>query len=471
MPLYEKAFWVMSFFLLGVLTASIFAGSSVVFAVLIGCLLILLLALLGRYSHALCAVIFIIGALYYPWRVQLSDIRIASGPFEGTGMVEKIRVYPESQTLTVSFNEPEHLKLSVTTKQYPSYVYGDLVQVQGQLKVLPDSDQAFQREGIQGRISFPVITVTGEGGNSIRKVLFSLRDSVAASFSRSLPPEQSTFMTGLTLGKSAAFSDTLREEMKITGTTHLVALSGYNVSIIGIGISFLLGLWFSRRAVFPLSIIAIALFVLMTGAEASVVRAAIMAIILLVADRTGRLHSVRNAITAAAFLMVLINPRVLAFDIGFQLSFFAFLGIVYLKPALDTLLFRDAMRFEKLRFAITTTLAAQLAVLPLLLSYFGFASLIAIIPNLLIIFLTPVTMLLGLLIFLASLLSSYFALLVALPARLFLGYELWVIHFFAQFKIGVAAESLPVVVSVGYYLLLVAFILFITKRRQVTLPL
>ena len=108
--------------------------------------------------------------------------------------------------------------------------------------------------------------------------------------------------------------------MSQSGTTHLVALSGYNITVIAIAVSTLLSYFLRRRIVFWLSILTIIAFVLMTGAEASVVRAAIMGGIILLAKQIGRIHSMRNAIVFAALLMVLFNPKILRFDIGFQLS-------------------------------------------------------------------------------------------------------------------------------------------------------
>jgi competence protein ComEC len=467
MALHEKAFWVMSFFLLGVLLSSLFPfGSSAFFPFLIGLLIILGIAISGRYNLALCALCLLLGSLYYGLRTTTLPEQLPSGVTSFTGVIQKVRVYTDRQTLTISVSKPGNFIVEATTQRYPTYAYGDAVRLSGALIKSKPEDARLLRAGIVGMMRFPQIELVASGqGNDFRQTLFAFRDRVAASFSRALPPEQAALMTGLTLGKSAVFSDTLQEEMKITGTTHLVALSGYNISIIGVGISAVLGFWFSRRVTFALSIVAIVLFVLMTGAEASVVRAAIMAIILLTAKRTGRIFLVRNAIAAAAFLMVLVNPRVLVFDIGFQLSFFAMLGLVYLQPALETLFRVDPEKRAWKLTSLFTTLAAQLAVLPFLLSYFGFASLISVIPNILILFFTPYTMLFGLFIFLASLISSYFALFVSLPARLLLSYELGVINFFAQFKIGITTESMPLAISFIYYIIFTVFIIRMHRRQ------
>jgi len=474
MALYQKAFWVVIFFLIGVvLVSALPLDVSVAFPLLISAIFILGIALFGRYQLALCALAMLCGAFYYHLRAPIAFEDFSSKTSEYVGVVEKVKLYPDAQTLTVAVEKPEGFIIQISTQRYPNYGYGDRIVAVGSLVPFEKDDSRLLRNRAVGLIRFPKISfVEGGQGSRFRAALFGLRDRIAQSFSRSLPPESATFMTGLTLGKSAAFSDTLREEMKITGTTHLVALSGTNVTIIVKGVILLFGFWFSRRALFPLTIIAITLFVLMTGAEASVVRAAIMAGIVLLAERTGRVHVTYCAIAAAAFIMVVANPSLLVFDIGFQLSFFALLGIVYLQPVLNHLIrikkVKRPLLVAILRIA-TASLAAQLAVFPISLIYFGFASLISIIPNVLIVLFIPATMFCGLLIFLANLLSSYLALLFALPARLLLGYELGVIHFFARFKVGISTESFPLSLVVLYYALVAFFIVRITRREHLVI--
>lgn len=474
MMLYQKTFWAVIFFLVGVVIASsVPIGASNFIALYLGGLFVLSIALFGRYQLALCAVAVLCGSLYYQIRTPLESAALFTASTRYVGVVEKVKLYTDRQTLTVAVHDPALFIIQASAQRYPTYAYGDEIELIGTLSLFERDDSRLLRDRVIGQLRFPGIKlVAHDQGGTFRSVLYRLRDRIAMSFNRTLPPESATFMTGLTLGKSAAFSQELQEQMKITGTTHMVALSGTNVTIIVQGVMMLFGLWFSRRALFPLTVIAITLFVLMTGAEASVVRAAIMAGIVLLAERTGRVHVTRVAIAMAAFLMVLFNPSVLAFDIGFQLSFFALLGIVYIQPVIEHLLKvskRESKLVKLLLKTLCATVAAQLAVFPLSLIYFGFASLISILPNLLILLLIPYTMFCGLMIFLASLLSSYLALLVALPARLLLAYELGVIHFFSRFKVGISTESFPLALVMAYYAFLIIIIFRITRRERLVI--
>lgn len=473
MMLHQKVFWAGVFFLGGVALMSVMPPvSGLRFALLVGILVSLGFALLGRYALSACALFLLIGSGYYALRVPVSDVDFAL-PERFTGTVVAVRTYSERHLLTITTPELNGSAIAAYVPRYPVYGYGDIVHVSGAIKKLERDDSRFLRDRIIGVVWFPDMSLIEERrGVGLRGKLYLIRDAIADRFARSLPAEEAAFLTGLTLGKSAVFSDTLQEQLRITGTTHLVALSGSNVTVIIRGVMILFGLWFSRRALFPLTLTAITLFVLMTGAEASVVRAALMAGVVLLAERTGRVHDTRIAIVCAAVVMVLINPAVLVFDIGFQLSFFALLGIVYLEPLLADLLRVDLLKSRPLRaFAhvITTTLAAQVAVFPLSLFYFEFASVIALVPNALILLLIPYTMLMGLVVFLAGLFSHLLALLFAFPARLMLSYELGVIEFFSRFQVGVTTRSLPLIFVMLYYAVLIVVIFWARRKKHMVL--
>jgi len=227
-----------------------------------------------------------------------------------------------------------------------------------------------------------------------------------------------------------------------------------------------LGLWFSRRKIFLLSTLTIILFVIMTGAEASVVRAAIMGFIVLLANQVQRLYSFRNAIAIAAFLMILFNPKILVWDIGFQLSFAAVMGLVYLEPAIRKL-FKVSPKpgFLNWRANLLTTVSAQLAVIPILLSNFSSFSLIGFLTNILVLTFVPATMFLGLLVVAAGILSYYLAQVIGWLANIFLSYEIGVIDLFAKIPIQISVQSFSLIFSVLYYVIIITVILYARRRK------
>ena len=196
----------------------------------------------------------------------------------------------------------------------------------------------------------------------------------------------------------------------------------------------------------------------MTGAEASVVRAAVMGVLVIIARESGRIFNVRNAVVLAGLIMVLLNPKVLVFDAGFELSFLALLGIIYLEPAL-----RRAFKIKEgdgilsWKKNLLMTGSAQLMVAPILIQSFGNLSPVSLISNILILELIPFTTALG---FGVALLSkiSYFLLLIG-------GWIIWpllkvetgLIRFFGGFGLSLDL-SLSWLLILAYYLAIAIFI-------------
>jgi len=443
--------------------------------VLVTVLIALFLFLMGRQTMAIFSLVIVVGLLYFHW-FSLRYAQQFTAPLGQkvsiVGLVGKVSESGESQRADLQLSDQYQGKIRVTLPLYPEVKYGDVLEFEAGLNAIDGPSQGyFKKEGINATAVFPknVEIVEHNQGVPIKAGLLAIRDYVQDSFGRVLAPSQATLMTGLVFGKSGGFDKEFSEKLKATGTTHLVALSGYNIAVVINSLFLILGFLINRRQSVWICIIAVVGFVVMTGAESSVVRAAIMAIILVIAERSSRIYSMRNAVVVTAFLMVMINPRILVFDIGFQLSFLALLGIVYLKPAIDTY-FRVSSKSSFLgwRENLTTTVAAQLMVLPILFSSFGFFSPLSVITNVLLLSFIPYTMGLGFFIVLAGLLSYYLAFLVALPARLLLGYELAVINLFAKIPFGFTVENFPGIIGALYYFIVIAFILYVRWRDQVT---
>lgn len=479
MRLHDKAFFAAFFFLIGVLAATFINSwqDKFLFAALIAILLGAAFFIFNKRALAILSVFLFFGAVYYfgfDFYQQKINI-IFDQKLTFNALVEKISYGENKQDLVVSLNPPYKGKIKITTNRYPSFDYGDAIEFEGIIKK-PSTEQYanyLAKDGVFGVSSFPKINLIAKNqGSFVKAQLFKIKSFTENSFKKVLSQEKASFLAGLTLGETAEFSKDFKERMKITGTTHLVALSGYNVTIIVQAITFLFafllfGLARSRLLVFILSTFAILGFVIMTGAEASVVRAAIMAGIVLLANQVNRVYSFRNAVTFAALFMVLINPKVLVFDIGFQLSFAALLGIVYLKPAVRKFFkMKSEEGFLSWREHLLTTTSAQMAVLPILLGGFGFFSPIAILTNILILIAIPTTMGLGFSVVFLSLISRYFAQIVAWIVNVFLGYEIGLINFFSNFKYGITVSKFSPVLAIIYVGLLIGFVLWMKRRKN-----
>lgn len=467
MPLHNLAFWFCAFFLLGVFAISIFHNFLII--LILNFLVFGLLIFFRKYFFSILSLFILVGAGYYQIFsvVQKSQTLIRfDEKIEFSGVVERVKKSSASQQLVLDLEPPFSGKVRVNAQRYPEFNYGDLAKVEGIVKKpSPESENYYKKEGISGSVSFPAIELIESGrGNLALAGLLSFKENIENVFRKILPQEKAAFLSGITLGERESFSKELEEKMSLSGTTHLVALSGYNITVIALAVGWLFGSFLARRASFYLSVAVIVLFVLMAGAEASVVRAAIMGIIALVAQRSERATSVRNAIIIAAFLMVLANPRVLVFDLGFQLSFAALLGIIYIAPVLKKVLRIQSNGFLNWKENLATTLSAQLAVVPFLLGNFGMFSLTSFLANILVLEAVPVTMGLGFLAGGLGLISEFLARIIGWLLNLLISYEFFIISLFSRFTLPVAAESFGIMAAGVYYVILISAILYVKKR-------
>ncbi len=217
--------------------------------------------------------------------------------------------------------------------------------------------------------------------------LRATRKTIEESLERAIPEPEAGLLAGLLVGGDDRLPRNIQEEFSRTGLSHIVAVSGYNVSIVAVLLMSLLiffGLY--RQQAFWIALLGIGLFTLLVGAPASAVRAAIMTGAALLAVRTERLGNPANAILLSGAVMLLFNPLLLRYDIGFQLSFAATIGIVSLVPF--------ALLSLRLGDIVSTTLAAEVFVLPILLFHFHTLPVFALLVNAMVLPFVPIAMLL-----------------------------------------------------------------------------
>lgn len=488
MCLPDLVFYAITFFLSGVLLASakLSLGFITFLVLLIACAiqLVLLIPRINFIHKNLCTgqvgpeiknrqtikvlsflILFAIaGAFYYSVfeNYQLRNTNIVyDRKINFSGVVVDTLERGQNQRLVIELQKPYSGKILVKLKPYPEYKYGDLINFKGKIEK-PEGDYAsyLDKEEIYGISNFSQDNfMSSENGNTVKKFLISGKEKFVSNLEKVLPVEQAAFLSGLTLGERSEFSQEFKTQMANSGTTHLVALSGYNISILVLTISFLLGAVFSKRKTFWFTLLIIIGFVLMTGAQASVVRAGIMGGIILIAAQAQRVYSFKNAIAITAFLMVLENPKVLKFDLGFQLSFMALLGIIYLVPRIKELLKVNDEGFLAWKENLMTTSSAQLAVAPILIANFGSFSPVSLITNILILCAVPLTMGLGFVLGFLGFISYPLSLLFSWFVNLFLAYEILIIKIFGSLNIA-QFKSISMIFTIVYY---VALILFIIK--------
>lgn len=267
----------------------------------------------------------------------------------------------------------------------------------------------------------------------------SLRYLVIDGAEQLLGEPHSALLAGLLIGEKR-FSQAWEDRFVATGTSHIVAASGYNVTILAyVAFTALVAIGFYRKQAVLLVMIAIVAYVFISGGDPPVTRAGIMGSIVIFSTFLGRSGSVTNILLLTASIMLALSPGLLRYDVGFQLSFLSTIGLIYLSPTLERF-FGFVPEAFTLRESVTATVTATLATLPVILSQFGIFSLAAVPVNLLILPLVPYTMAFGAIATALSYVFEPLAQVIIAPTWLSLEYMLLVIESVAAIP-GIAVNT------------------------------
>ena len=323
----------------------------------------------------------------------------------------------------------------VSLPVYPEYKYGDVLKIEGNLEK-PEKINDFDYKSYLSRyLIFSLIKhptnveyINNGAGDKLYYFLFNLKNRFVQSIKKILPEPVSSLASGLVVGAANNFPDDLNEDMKATGTTHIVVISGQNMEIVSKVFVELTKYW-SRSLTFCSGAAGLGLFSILTGASASVVRAAILASLFLWARYVGREKNILNPLILTGTVMILFNPLIMRYDIGFQLSFMAMLGLIYVTPMFEKI-------FSKMPKVIceplAATLGAQVATMPILLYNFGRLSIIAPVTNVLILSVVPYAMTLSFIAGIAGIISYKIGLIFAWITWPLLEYGIKIIQIFAK---------------------------------------
>ncbi len=281
---------------------------------------------------------------------------------------------------------------------YEDYDYGDLLQVVGSLETPPQLDdfdyrEYLARQGIASISYYPRIRHLEAGhGDPFKATTIEIRDRLSDSLHASLIEPQASLAEAFLIGRSASLSEDLTQDMRVTGTSHIVAISGYNITVVAALVLWSLAWVVGRRQAAVVALLVVAAYAVMAGLEPPVQRAAIMGSLYVIATLIGRPNSGSVSLLVAAAVMTAFDP-LLVRDISFQLSFAAMLGLMTLAPALRERLRSAAERagygyegpLASLADVLAVTLAAIAFTLPITAINFEAISLIAPLANLLIV--------------------------------------------------------------------------------------
>jgi competence protein ComEC len=475
-----RIFVFISFFLFGVFISS-FRFVSPILSVLIIFIGLVIFAVEKVWNKSLRPEILIlsvaiisfgIGALRY----EIKNFHIDKVP----DLVGIVISEPEQREDTTRFvlRTDNGEKILVSTHLYTNVQYGDRVSVAGRLTepgVIEDGVRRpfdygayLAKDDIYHTIYFSTIEkISSGGGNRVRSALIKLKLDYIERAREILPEPGASLFSAFTIAGKSTLPKDVVEEFRRVGIIHVVVLSGYHVTLVTF---FLFGIFrfifwrapHSSEFVRFSTIGGLGTFVMMAGASASILRAALMAFVAIGGKLIHRNYNISRALLFAAFLLVLINPKTLVFDVSFHLSFLATAGIIYLWPIVNSLLTEllprrlGPMNLSWIITILGITISAQLAVSPYILYAMGDLSIVALTANVLILPVVPVTMFVGFLAVLISFASITLALPISYIAHLLLSWILAVSHYLANLPFAnYSLPNFPLWATITLYIVLI----------------
>lgn len=427
---------------------------------------------------AIVAALLFAGAFRYALSSPFDDDRTA-GSFVGdeTTISGKISSEVEEKGMELRFmvdhltiaNTPAFGGIQIVSGNEQTIRYGDRVTMSCKLK-RPEPFEGFrydiylENRGIYAICRHPHdLVVTPVEGNVIAALL-DLKHAIVARLEQLVSEPHASFLSGLLFGGSSGLSSDLRDDFSRTGTSHILAASGFNVSLFSlVFLSFIIQTPLGRRRGLFVTTILLVAYVIVAGATPPVIRAGIMSSLLLVGAWIQRKPSIVNITLLAASAMLLHNPHLLG-DVGFQLSFVATVAILGLSPRFEKFVtfVPEALGFRQ---ALAGSLAAIVLTLPIILWHFGTVSLVAPFVNLLILPFVPLLMWIAIAALVASLFVVKLGVIVMLPAWAISSVMLHVIYWYSSLPYANVSAPFAEALAVLSALIIFGMLLWHSKHR------
>jgi len=336
----------------------------------------------------------------------------------------------------------------VSVERFTKVSYGDFIRAEGTLcaprSFETDSGRTFNypkylwAHGVSHELPFARAEVVGQGnGNPAIAFLLSIKHTLIRGIERALPEPYAALSEGLLLGEKQSLGDKLYEAFRRAGVVHIIVLSGYNVAVVIESILFISLRIFPQLVGYSIAAVFVVGFAIMTGGSETTVRAVIMAFLMMVARILHRPAAALRGLLIAAAVMALFNPFVVLYDLSFQLSVLATLGLILFSDGIAKRFLRFLPEKFGFREIVSTTLATQITVLPLLILSVGAVSLVFLPANALILIPIPLAMLLSFFAALLALVSPLIALPFSFGAYLILAYIITLAEFFGTLPFSI----------------------------------
>lgn len=352
----------------------------------------------------------------------------------------------------------------VDLPKYPQYKFNDTITLTGKLEKPTNFDE-FDYEMYLARYqifalikynqfddnAISVSKISSNNKPNISSLIFELRSRIYTNFKKIFAEPNSGIMSAIILGLKRAIPDDFMEKLRLIGLSHIVVISGFHVAVMIKIFQSITSSW-SKKLSFLIGTLFLISFVILTGGAPSVIRASIMAWLFLLAPILGRRGKITNILALTIFLMIIENPLILVYDVSFQLSVLAVLGLIYIMPLFD----RFFSRFGKIiGSAISATLSAQIMTLPIILASFGRISVVAPITNIMITPFLSIIIPYGLIVAVISLITIKFAFIISWPLSILLGYIVSITNFFSDLRFASISLSTSNWFMVIYFFVLI----------------
>ena len=367
-----------------------------------------------RFAPAAIAVVCALGAMAVRLAVMPSaathsaPLPEGDGPWHATVVATASpRDGRQAATIELADRDAVPVRLAATLPRYPVVAPGQRIVIDGSPELPPDSPYGtyLVRTGVAGTIQSRSLEIE-PGPAEPAAALETIRRGAATTLARVLPEPEAGLAAGILIGLRERVDRELAADFTTAGVSHVVAISGWNIAIVAAAVG-ALGGSLGRRRRSVLTMLAIVAYVAFSGASPSVVRAAAMAGVVLLARESGRAGRAAAALGWAVTLLLLVDPSLIS-DAGFQLSSLATAGLIAWATPLGERIGRIGSGHVPgwLAESLGVSLAAQAATLPVVLATFGRLALISPAANLAIVPVVPVAMAAGAVAFGAGLLAE-----------------------------------------------------------------
>ena len=391
----------------------------------------------------------------------------------------KVEIYQIEDNWGKSLDLKE--KILVIAQPYPIFNFSDWLEIRGKY-VEPglidnfDYSLYLKRFGLEAVSYYPEIKkidkFKDERSFFLKSKIYILKNKIREIFDANIDFISASILKAMILGDKFFLTPDIRESFSRSGLSHIIAISGLHITLLAsLFLSSLLFLGVSRRQAFYFVIVFLFFYLMLIGAPASACRASIMGFLSFLSVYLGRSGNISNALFLVGFILLLINPLLIFADIGFQLSFLAVLGIIYIHPKikgfLESQISERFLSLKNVLDVVSVTISVQLISAPILISNFNQVSLIAPFSNLLVLWTVPIIISLSMMAIIIFFINPFLSQIIFLLIEIILKYIIFISNFVNKIPGSVISIGRLTIFWVIIYYFFLWYIFILKKQRRI----